>query len=178
MRAWIRTASSAAALSLLVGCADSGVERWVERWKEAMQRANQIAETCVEKRKRGQLPGYVASHRCAESRVRRVLAESGYPYMDLVNLWLAYNLALSRRIDGRKISEEVGERQFAELMTRITNEIQRRGLVKMQMRAEWLQSYGVLLQGLGIWQRSLNPPALIGDLITCTRIGGRTITCN
>ncbi len=178
MRAWIRTASSAAALSLLVGCADSGVERWVERWKEAMQRANQVAEACVEKRKRGELPGYVAGHRCAESRVRRVLAESGYPHMDLVNLWLAYDLALSRRIDDGKISEEVGEGQIAKLMTRITNEIQRRGLAKNPMRAQWHQRYGMLLQGLGIWQRSLNPPALIGDLITCTRIGGRTITCN
>ena len=153
MRAWIRTASAAAALLLLVGCVDSQGERW----KEAMQRASQIAEACVEKRKRGELPGYVAGHRCAEGRVRQVLAESGWPHMDLVNLWLAYDLALSGRIDDGKISKEDGEVQFAELMTRITNEIQRRDLAQMQAWAQWLQSYGILLQGLGTWTRSLTP---------------------
>ena len=181
MRSKIRRCAPAPAMiffvllgaSLLVGCVDSQGERW----KEAMKQANQIAEACVEKRLKGELPGYVAGHRCAESRVRRVLAESGWPHMDLVNLWLAYDLAMSRRIDDGKISEEDGEVQFAELMTRITNEIERRDLAKMQARAQWLQSYGMLLQGLGTWQRSLNPPAPIhGDLITCTQMI-RTITC-
>ncbi len=131
----------------MVGCVSAA-----QRYREAGLYSAKINEECRARRLAGELPGYEASAQCSNERIRRVWAESGYPYMDLVDLALAYKVALARRMDDGLLSEDDAKLLLAELGTRINSEEQQRAALSAQARSQALQSYGVLLQGLGAIQ--------------------------
>ncbi len=126
MKASLRAAAAAAALALLAGCAQDQAQRQARGFQEARQQVAQIFEVCKQKRLSGELPGHVASADCSNDRARQVLLENDYPYMDLVDLWLAYRMDIAKRIDEGELSEEDAQSEFTEQVTRINNEAERR----------------------------------------------------
>lgn len=158
----------------LAGCAFSALRRQ----QEAQLYSQQIIIECRSKRLRGELSGYVASVLCSNDRIRQVWAESGYPYMDLIDLQLAYRMAQAKRIDEGTLSEEDAQLQLAELGSRVNTEVQRRNVMAQQAHSQRLQSIGALLQGLAAWEQSQSPPALAAPRpINCYQ-HGNFIQCN
>lgn len=158
----------------LAGCAFSTLRRQ----QEAQLYSQQIITECRSKRLRGELSGHVASVLCSNDRIRQVWAESGYPYMDLIDLQLAYRMALAKRIDEGALSEEDTQLQLAELASRVNTEVQRRNVMAQQAHSQRLQSIGALLQGLAAWEQSQSPPALAAPRpINCYQYGN-FIQCN
>jgi hypothetical protein len=112
--------------------------------------------------------------------MRQVMAESNFPHMDLMELFFAYRMALAIRVDAGQISEEDVDVQMAELGARINSEIRRREAMAVQAQGQWLQGYGAMLQGLGVWNQSFTPPPQPAPLmrmpVTCYGFG-RMIQC-
>lgn len=80
-------------------------------------------ESCDRELRRGTAGG--AHWKRAAADCRREL-EGRYPYMDLVDLWLAERLAIAERVEKRELSEGEEGRQIRELNARIRKEIERR----------------------------------------------------
>jgi hypothetical protein len=76
---------------------------------------------------------------------------------------LAYRLAAAKRVDAGMMSEEEFRLQLMELNVRLNSEAQRRNVLAQQAYSQRLQSMGVVLQGLGVWQQSLTPPTAVAD---------------
>jgi 23S rRNA A2030 N6-methylase RlmJ len=150
------------------GCASTALQRQ----REVQQSITRIMQECRTKRLAGELPNYVASARCSNDRIRQVRVESGDPYMDLTDLYLAHRMALARRIDNGELSEEDTQLQLAELRTRLNSEAQQRDAITSQTRSQQLQSYGVYMQGLQSWSQSWQPRRPV----TCYR-SLNTFTC-
>jgi hypothetical protein len=171
----IMTHTLAGILILAVaGCAASALQRQHEAWQQALQ----IILECREKRLAGELSSHLASSQCSNSRARQVIAASGYPHMDLVDLFLAYRTALAQRVDTGLLSEAEANLQYAELRTRIVSEEQRRNIAAQQAYSQQLQNYNALLQGLAAWHQATQPPPIpqLSGPVTCSRFGN-TITC-
>ena len=165
-------------LGLLGGCANMRAQEIKAAWK----RVDAIGSECIEKRRRGELPGFVAGNECAKSRTRAELLAAGYPYMDLIDLWLAYDLALSKRIDAGEMTESDAELKLAELVTRINREAMQRDLAYARAEAERTAAWGAKMQGLGAammgWgamQQSLQPQPQYKPIQCYT--AANTITC-
>lgn len=149
-------------LMLLGGCAFAADEyaQALARQQQAWREADQIAQECSARRQHGELSGYAESVRCSNHRMRATIAASGFPHMDLVDLHLAYRTAVGQRLDAGTLSEEDAELRLATLFTRINAEVLRRRALAQQaqqVEAQWLQSYGALLQGLGTWMHAVSP---------------------
>lgn len=158
----------------LAGC----VAGALQRQREAKLYADRIAMECRAKRLRGELSGHVASALCSNERIRQVWVESGYSHMDLVDLHLAFRMALAKRIDEGTLLEEDAQLQLTELTARINTEVQRRNVLSQQAYSQRLQSIGALLQGLAAWEQSQNPPVLDAPRpINCYQYGN-FIHCN
>jgi hypothetical protein len=104
----------------VAGCASVALQRQQEAW----QQAHQISQECSQRRLSGGLSGHVASALCSTDRARQVIAASGYPHMDLVDLFFAYRMALAQRTDNGSLSHEEANLRLAELRTRLTSEEQ------------------------------------------------------
>jgi hypothetical protein len=59
-------------------------------------------------------------------RAAQVYKEVGYPYMDLVDSWLAERLTIAERVEKGELSEDKGDQQINELNRRIHTEAQQR----------------------------------------------------
>jgi hypothetical protein len=123
--------------ALLSGCASLAAQRHYA----AFQEASAIAEECRNKRVAGQIKNQVGSIECSNDRMRQVIAASGYPHMDLVDLFLANRLVLARKIDNGELTPEDAELQEAELKTRIASEEQRRNVVAYQAQLQAHQNF-------------------------------------
>jgi hypothetical protein len=136
----------------LAGCATS-----LQRQNDAWHQADLTVEDC---KRRGESSTAVAVEECWHSRARKILADANYPYMDLVDLLLAYRLALARRVDEYAMPREEANLMITEMRARINAEIDRRNSLRLAAQAQQTAAYGALLQGLAIWSQSqLQPPA-------------------
>jgi hypothetical protein len=102
----------------LVGCSSIARQR-----EETSRQVRQIFTECTQK---NQASGYVPVARCAEGPVRRVYESQQYPYMDLVDLHLAYWGSIAQKVDGGQLSPEEAQLQLMEQLFRLTGEAQRR----------------------------------------------------
>jgi len=149
----------------------------LQRQQVILQRQRKVEQAvleCRERRLAGELSGYVASVRCSNERIRQAWAESGYPHMDLVDLQLAYRLAVAHRVDAGGLSEQDGQRQVSELTARINAEARERAAPPLETSGQRPRNYKALLRGLGVWGATpgLREPDTIRcfrstDLITC-----------
>jgi len=139
---------------------ESGQVLGVERQRKRAEQIRLVIEECKTKRLSGELPGYEASARCSNDRIRFYYSESGYPYMDLIDLYLAYKIAVAKQIDTGELSEEQVNVQLAEVMTRITSEAQRRAALTSQTRSQQQQAEAAQAQARAAqeqaFQNSLN----------------------
>ncbi len=103
-----------AAALLLAACAGSR-DQQSQRIQEGWARAHAIAGECRTRRLAGELPGHVASAQCSNDGMRQAIAGGGYPYMDLVNVYLARRLVVAERVDAGEISESQGNAEIAEV---------------------------------------------------------------
>lgn len=99
----------------LVGCA-TGTQ-------EMGRQVRQVVAECGQKH---QATGYVSVARCAQGPVRQVYASQQYPYMDLVDLYLAYWGSIAQKVDSGQVSPEDAQLQLMEQLFRLTGEAQRR----------------------------------------------------
>jgi hypothetical protein len=102
----------------LVACASGSRQR-----EQVSRELRQVFTGCAEKH---QAAGYVAMARCAETPVRRLYEAQAYPYMDLVDLYLAHWASIAQRVDGGQLSPEDAQLQLLEQLFRVTGEAQRR----------------------------------------------------
>jgi hypothetical protein len=102
----------------LVGCATGARQR-----EEMGRQVRQVFAECGQKH---QATGYVPVARCAQGPVRQVYASQQYPYMDLVDLYLAYWGSIAQKVDGGQVSPEDAQLQLMEQLFRLTGEAQRR----------------------------------------------------
>lgn len=148
--------------------------------QEALRQANMIVAECRQRRLAGELKSNAESVRCSNDRVRQVIAESGYPYMDLVDLQLAYRLAVAQREDEGKITHEEVGLLIAELNVQLENEARRRAMVAYQVdqhqqqaqQAAWQNAISMMNDNL---QREADRNALTAPTtmppITCQQFG-------
>lgn len=124
------------------------IQNQYERNRQRDELVVGVGKECEDKRVRGELSGHVEEARCGNDRLRAIHLQSGFPHMDLVDLYLAYRTALAKRIDEKVLSEEEAKLQLAELKIRINGEIRRRNAAASQrlLDALILQS---LLPGQG-----------------------------
>jgi hypothetical protein len=73
-----------------------------------------------------QTTGYTAVARCAEAPVRALYESIRYPYIDLVDLYLAHWISLAQKVDGGQLSPEEAQLQLNEQLFRISGEAQKR----------------------------------------------------
>jgi hypothetical protein len=100
---------------LIVGCASFGSQR-----EEYTRRLEQIFTECRAKvRESG---GYAAEALCAEKPIRRLYSERDYPYLDLVDLYLAHWLSIARQVDQGRLRVDEGQLQLKEQLLRVTKE--------------------------------------------------------
>jgi hypothetical protein len=94
--------------------------------RDADQRAQAIFADCEAQRLSGVLRSYRQAAECARPRVLAAYQQSGYPYIDLVELDLAARATGADRIDTGYASAADVTRDIAELDRRIADERQRR----------------------------------------------------
>jgi len=135
-------------------------------------------EACRAQRLTGELPDYTASVRCSNSRMHQIIAAGGYPYMDLVDLFLAYRMALAQAQQTYgTLTEADANLKLAELKVRLTNEERRRNAMTQEARAQEAMKYrrsSPRISGNGM--RRMRPPTFLSSprgTITCwTYTGG------
>jgi hypothetical protein len=94
--------------------------------READQRAQAIYADCEAQRQSGALRSYRLAAECAQPKVLAAYQQSGYPYIDLVELELAARATGAERIDTGYANAADVNRDIAELEHRIADERQRR----------------------------------------------------
>lgn len=107
-------------LALLALGACASVER------QRQQIGKELRQTFAECSERFQASGYVAVARCADNPVRQLYERRSYPYIDLVDLYLAHWISLAQKVDGGQLSPEEAQLQLMEQLFRISAEAQRR----------------------------------------------------
>jgi len=104
---------------LIAGCASTASQR-----QENGRKLDQIFSECRTKfRESG---GFAAEALCARQPIRRLYAERDYPYMDLVDLYLAHWLTIARQVDQGRLKVDEGQLQLTEQLFRVANEAERR----------------------------------------------------
>jgi hypothetical protein len=103
---------------IAVGCATVARDR-----AEVKQELQRVFTEC-RTQARGQ--GNAAEANCAQEPVRRIYAARNYPYMDLVDLFLAHWVVLARQVDQSGLSIEAARLQLSEQLFRVTREAQLR----------------------------------------------------
>jgi hypothetical protein len=130
----------------LAGCATS-----LQRQKDAWHQVDLMIEDC---KRHSELSTAVAVEECWHSRARKIVAHADYPHMDLIDLVLAYRLALARRVDENMMTREEAGLVTSEMRIRINAEIERRNSLRLTAHAQQSTAYGALLQGLATWGQS------------------------
>jgi hypothetical protein len=87
--------------------------------RQASVQAGSIITGCLNKRLSGELKSNVASAQCSSPRIMETFQKVSYRYMDLIVLMTAKRLELAEMIDQGKLTEAQGQREFAQLMTKI-----------------------------------------------------------
>lgn len=113
----IRLSGVLAIVLVVSGCASFGEREAYARKLE------QILTECRTARGSG---GYAGEAACGEKAIRRLYLEGEYPYMDLVDLYLAQWLAIARQVDQGRLRVDEGHLQLKEQLVRLTNEATRR----------------------------------------------------
>jgi hypothetical protein len=103
---------------LAVGCATVAQQR-----EQMAKDLDQIFSQC---RTKARDQGYAAEATCAQEPIREAYASRKYPYMDLVDLFLAHWVVLARQIDQGRLSLEQARLQLSEQLFRVTREAQLR----------------------------------------------------
>lgn len=104
---------------LIAGCASLETQR-----RENARKLEQIFVDCRARfRESG---GYAPEALCSHEPIRRLYAERDFPYMDLVELYLAHWLTIARQVDQGRLKVDEGQLQLKEQLLRITNEAERR----------------------------------------------------
>jgi hypothetical protein len=163
--------------ALLSGCASLAAQRYYA----AFQQAEAIAEECANKRRTGQLKGYAAAFRCSNDRMRQVVAASGYPHMDLYDLFLANRMSLGEKIDNGELTPADAELKEAELRSRIASEEQRRNMAAYQAQLQAQQNFQNSLNMLNYnLQQQQNRDALMMQQqapVMCQTLGPGSVQC-
>ena len=158
------------ALVFLAGCG----AMIAEQHRLAVKRSNAVAEQCKEKRLAGELDGHVASVRCSNPSYRKELAAANYPYMDLIELFLSYRLALAKKIDDGEVTQEEAELEFAQLRTQITAEEMRRNAMLQAAHAQRMAGISAVMQSMNAWQTSTMPQR---TSVHCYSLVAGSVTC-
>ena len=96
----------------------------------AQKEAGAAIQECASKKRAKKLRTWVATAQCYSPRVRDAYTRIGYPDLDLIDLFLAYSVAIAERVDKRQISEAEANAQTMELLSRIQTEAQTRALAR------------------------------------------------
>lgn len=149
----------------LTGCGGGRAMREAQRMQRVIDESQQIEQACRLQKAQGRRITMVEATQCENDRIRQVMQESGYQYMDLTDVKLAYRLLLAERMDAGQLTEAEANMLLAELTARISREEQARNLAaslahSQQQLAESqrLMGIGAAMQGLGILNQSFQPP--------------------
>ena len=105
-------------LLLTAGCASA------ERQREGL--GKELQATFNDCGGKFQQTGYAQVARCAQEPVRGAYERRKYPYMDLVDLFLAQWTAIGTKVDEGQLRPEEAQLALMEQLFRITGEAQRR----------------------------------------------------
>jgi hypothetical protein len=157
-------------------------------YEVAYNKAGKIGKECHDKRRRGELPNFVAAMRCGAGRRRAVIKASGNPHMDLIDLMFAYEMRLAEMRDSGEISAAEAGLKQAEFTVKITNAIRGREAVSRGggRQQNSLQRLGRTLQKLSddmkqreSYQRPLPPTIQPQQNCRSRMMGGYwTTNCN
>jgi hypothetical protein len=156
---------SCVSLIVLSGCAMS--------LKEASTKMYAIEADCDAKFKAGVYKNFYENAECLNDGLTKFFIDINYPYMDLVVLQNAYRLALAERRDRGEITKTEAQVIMADLSQRLAAEEHKRATNSAYARAAQAQGTGALLQGLGGFIQSVQPPAQKPP-ITCMQTGNVT----
>src|SRR5262245_17410760 len=99
---------------LIAGCASTASQR-----RDNARRLDQIFAECRTKFRDS--AGYAAEAQCAYQPIRRAYLERDFPYMDLVDLFLAHWLTIGRQVDQGRLKVDEAQLQLGEQLLRVTN---------------------------------------------------------
>ncbi len=122
------------------------------------EKEKSILAECEMKRIRGEIKTYVQSTQCSNPVIIRAHEDAGDPAMNLVYLITAYRLAVAERIDKGVLSRTEGNLMLSQLMSRINTERLQKDIGAPRDKQQPIESYDALLQGIGVWKGSVNPP--------------------
>ncbi|MDP3841703.1 MAG: hypothetical protein Q8Q81_03795 [Oxalobacteraceae bacterium] len=164
-------------LFLLVGCAQMMAQ---QRVKEIQTKFLAARDVCKQRYEQGTYKTYTERTKCLNDSALQIAVEAEYPYLDLVVLGNAYRASLAKRIDDGFTNETDASLLQAQLGTLIAQEEQKRNALAIQVRSEQqraqaasVYSVGSILQGMAVYQQSLQPRMPV----TCIQTGN-IVTCN
>ena len=102
---------------ILAGCAGP---RWT---RSVIQQGENL---CRQRRLQGVFSTHMEEARCKREQIRPVLEKEDYPHMDVINLWLAYEVVFAKQIDEGTLSEEDGELLLRKIRLTLNHEIMAR----------------------------------------------------
>lgn len=115
-------------------------------WAAVSARAEAMRSECEAQLEAKALAGRLAAVRCANPPIRRLYADSSYPYMDLLDLMQASRAEIAERQDAGALTESQAARELAEVRARVVAEIQRRDGAA---EAAWRASKPVVCNSVG-----------------------------
>lgn len=117
----MRTVCLVVLFLIFVGCAQVAYRRDRNRWEQAFEQAPKVA---IEECKAKQLSP-LEEENCKMERMHEIMAASGYPHMELIDLLIAHWRNIYRNLADGKISPEEAAVQWAEIKLRLLREQQR-----------------------------------------------------
>ncbi|HEY0523112.1 MAG TPA: hypothetical protein VGD08_06975 [Stellaceae bacterium] len=112
-----------------------------EQRNRRIEAANDEARRCVERRKAGELPDYVASATCINDAQERGFRETRFPHMDLVYAISATRLRAAEQIDKGEITEAEAAVRITDKISDVTAEERRRRAEDVRANAAMMKDY-------------------------------------
>lgn len=156
--------ASAFLLTFIVACGGMSKKEAIE----FNEKLKGYTVECEQQKSNGLLQTNMEVAECTNEKVLNAFIEIDYPYMDLVQLYNAYRLAVAEKVDEGEITEAEGNLMMAEIRQKIASEEYNRNY---QKSVKWSNAFKEFSNTVSSYQSStLRTP------ITCYQTGN-VITC-
>jgi len=126
-------------LLLVVLCVGCGVSK--ETKEAEMAIFNQASDDCFNRAVPDDPNLYVNFISCRLKATNAYYINTQYPYMDLIEFFNSYALAIARRVDNKEVSPAAGDQAISEMAFQLLQIESQRDFQQYQKRMNWIQLF-------------------------------------
>jgi hypothetical protein len=160
-------------MRLLVLLVATAVAACAPSWSQNYDRALTQLTQCRTAYEAGRIATRKEAVECSTPKIRQELAGSGYPHMDLVEVWIAYTTAIAERVDRKEMSDSDANLLESQMFASLNDNASQRMYQQASMQASRLSAASQFLQAQSAWQRAYAPRTAP---VTCTTFGN-VVSC-